>query len=406
MEKIKSYVIELKETLDHLPWEAIQDVVGILHHARLNDRQVFILGNGGSAATASHFACDLGKGTILPDRPRFRVIALTDNMPLFSAYANDYGYEHVFAEQLAGLVRSGDVVIAISGSGNSANVLNAIKLARSAQAVTIGLTGFDGGKLKDLVDICLHVPCNCMEQVEDIHLMLEHLICTSLRQEPVLDEYRVPALSGQRPGAEGMRTGQTMRTAVFLDRDGVINENRADYVKSWEEFVFLPNVFEPLRQLAQNGLFIVVVSNQSAINRGLVSPETVAAINNQMCEVVARNGGRIDAIFTCPHRPDENCHCRKPAPGLLLQAARQFALDLRQSYLIGDALCDIAAGLAVGCRPILVLTGKGREQLPRLAEEGYSGYHVVADLREAVSWIVGESDDRTSPVPNGDQAGG
>jgi D-sedoheptulose 7-phosphate isomerase len=390
IENGKRYVAELKETLDHLPWEAIQEVISILHRARLNDRQVFILGNGGSAATASHFACDLGKGTILPDRPRFRVTALTDNMPLFSAYANDYGYEHVFAEQLAGLVRAGDVVIAISGSGNSANVLKAIKLARSAQAVTIGLTGFDGGKLKDLVDICIHVPRHCMEQVEDIHLMLEHLICTALRQEAALDRYGVPALSYQRHGAEGMRAGQTMRTAVFLDRDGVINENRADYVKSWEEFVFLPNVFEPLRQLAQNGQVIVVVSNQSAINRGLVSPETVEAVNRQMCEVVATNGGRIDAILTCPHRPDENCHCRKPAPGLLLQAAQQFALDLPRSYLIGDALSDIAAGLAVGCRPILVLTGQGREQLPRLVEKGYSGYHVVADLREAVSWIVAE----------------
>ena len=442
MDNIQRYVTELKETLDHLPWEAIQAVVSTLRQARLSDRQVFILGNGGSAATASHFACDLGKVTILPDRPRFRVIALTDNMPLFSAYANDYGYEHVFAEQLAGLLRSGDVVIAISGSGNSANVLQAIKLARSAQAVTIGFAGFDGGQLKDLVDICIHVPINCMEQVEDIHLMLEHLICTSLRQEPALDGYGVPALSSQRPGAESMmkrqhallhetavtrhhallpetvgvmasqgvmalqRTGQTRRAAVFLDRDGVINENRPDYVKSLDEFVFLPNVFEPLQQLAQNGLFIVVVSNQSAINRGLVLPETVEAINRQMCEVEATNGGRIDAVLTCPHRPDEHCHCRKPAPGLLLQAAERFALKLPRCYLIGDAIGDIAAGLAVGCRSILVLTGKGREQLPRLAEEGYSGYHVAADLREAVSWIVGQSDDRTSPVPDGDQTGG
>ena len=180
-----------------------------------------------------------------------------------------------------------------------------------------------------------------------------------------------------------------MRAAVFLDRDGVINENRADYVKSWEEFVFLPNVFEPLRQLAQNGLLTIVVTNQSAINRGLVSRETVDTIHRQMCEVVSRNGGRIDAVLTCPHRPDENCRCRKPEPGLLLQAAERFDLDLPRSYLIGDALCDIAVGLAVGCRPILVLTGQGREQLPRLVEEGYSGYHVTADLTEAMELVLG-----------------
>lgn len=179
-----------------------------------------------------------------------------------------------------------------------------------------------------------------------------------------------------------------MRAAVFLDRDGVINENRAGYVKSWEEFVFLPNVFEPLRQLAQNSLLTIVVTNQSAINRDLVSRETVETIHRQMCEVVSRNGGRIDAVLTCSHRPDENCRCRKPEPGLLLQAAKRFDLDLPQSYLIGDALCDIAVGLAVGCRPILVLTGQGREELVRLKAHGYNGYCVATDLKEAVDWVL------------------
>jgi len=179
-----------------------------------------------------------------------------------------------------------------------------------------------------------------------------------------------------------------MRAAVFLDRDGVINENRADYVKSWEEFVFLPHVFEPLRQLAQNGLLTIVVTNQSAINRGLVSPETVETIHRQMCEAVSRNGGRIDAVLTCPHRPDENCRCRKPEPGLLLQAAERFDLDLPQSYLIGDAPCDIGAGLAVGCRPILVLTGQGRKGLARLKAHGYDGYCVATDLKEAVDLVL------------------
>lgn len=192
MDDIKSYVAELKATLDRLPWDKIEETIGVLHRARMTDKQVFMLGNGGSAATASHFACDLGKATVLPARPRFRAIALTDNMPIFSAYANDYGYEHVFAKQLANLIRPGDIVIGISGSGNSANVLNAISLAKSRQAVTIGFTGFDGGKLKDLVDICILVPSHCMEQVEDIHLVLEHLICTCLRKAVAVDEYKIP----------------------------------------------------------------------------------------------------------------------------------------------------------------------------------------------------------------------
>jgi D-sedoheptulose 7-phosphate isomerase len=140
------------------------------------------MGNGGSASTASHFACDLGKNTVIAGQPRFRVLALTDNMAMFSAYANDNGYESVFAEQLANLVNPQDVVIAISASGNSPNVLKAIKLATQTGATTIGLTGFNGGHLGKLVDIEIRVPSSLIEQVEDVHLMLEHLIVTAIRE--------------------------------------------------------------------------------------------------------------------------------------------------------------------------------------------------------------------------------
>ena len=178
------------------------------------------------------------------------------------------------------------------------------------------------------------------------------------------------------------------RGAVFLDRDGVINENRSNYVKSWDEFIFLPNVFEPLRLLARNNLTTVIISNQSVINRGIVAQAVVDSINCRMTEEIQRQGGRIDAIFYCPHRPDENCDCRKPRPGLLLQAAERFGLDLSRSYLVGDALSDVEAALAVDCRPIFVLTGLGREQLSLLRVQNYNNYQVVADLQEAVEWIL------------------
>jgi D-sedoheptulose 7-phosphate isomerase len=194
MENIRDYIAQLQEILQQLPLEPVRDVVSVLHYARLSDRQVFIMGNGGSAATASHFACDLSKGTLMPGRPRFRVMALTDSMPLFSAYANDYGYDCVFAEQLASFVRTGDVVIGISGSGNSPNVIKAIELAKETRATTIGLTGFDGGRLCHLVDICILVSGHCMEQVEDIHLMLEHIICTCLRKAITADPYPLPEI--------------------------------------------------------------------------------------------------------------------------------------------------------------------------------------------------------------------
>lgn len=191
MNGIKLYIAQLKGTLDRLLWDEIQKVIEVLQYACKNDKQVFVMGNGGSAATASHFACDLGKGAIVPGWPRFRVIALTHNVRLMTAWANDTAYENIFAQQLAGLIQEGDVVIGISGSGNSANVLNAIRLARERSAITVGLTGFGGGQLKDLVDICLLVPSFCMQQVEDIHLMLEHLICTCIPKTLIEDNIRL-----------------------------------------------------------------------------------------------------------------------------------------------------------------------------------------------------------------------
>ena len=183
MESIKQYLEEVQLTLMALPLERIQEVVDVLLSANHAGSTVFTLGNGGSAATASHFACDLAKGTIVPGCPRFRVIALTDNVPLMTAWSNDISYEDVFAEQLAGLIEPGDIVIAFSGSGNSPNVLRAVELARRAGGITIGFTGFSGGKLGSLVDVSVTAPNNCMEQIEDVHIVLCHLIATVLREQ-------------------------------------------------------------------------------------------------------------------------------------------------------------------------------------------------------------------------------
>ena len=184
-----------------------------------------------------------------------------------------------------------------------------------------------------------------------------------------------------------------MRSAVFLDRDGVINGNRSDYVKSWDEFEFLPGVLGSLRRLASTRYAIVVVSNQSAINRGLVSTAEVNAINDRMLREIEEAGGRIDAVYICPHRPDEECDCRKPKPGLLYQAADELAIDLASSYLVGDALSDMEAALAVKCTPFLVLTGRGREELARAHDSGLANFVYAPDLAETVEWIAALSDD-------------
>lgn len=182
-----AYISDLKNTIDQISHDVIEQVINILHEARIEQRNIFVMGNGGSASTSTHMACDLSKNTRKPGWPNFKVIGLADNMAIFSALANDEGYENVFAQQLATFVQPKDVVIAISASGNSKNVLNAVEVAKSKQAVTIGFTGFDGGKLAGMVDIDLHVPSHCIEHVEDIHLMLEHLIASALRDMAVVD---------------------------------------------------------------------------------------------------------------------------------------------------------------------------------------------------------------------------
>jgi D-glycero-D-manno-heptose 1,7-bisphosphate phosphatase len=184
------------------------------------------------------------------------------------------------------------------------------------------------------------------------------------------------------------------RSAVFLDRDGVISVNRADYVKSWDEFIFLPGALDSLRSLAEHGMPVIVISNQSAIGRGLLSRQTADEINRRMQAEVEAQGGRLDAVYICPHTPDEKCDCRKPRPGLLYQAAEEHQLDLQSSYFVGDALSDVEAALAVGCLPLLVLTGRGLAQRPMLEQLGLQGVKVVADIAKAVRWIITRGDQR------------
>lgn len=143
--------------------------------------KIFILGNGGSASTSSHFACDLSKLTIVESLPRLKVIALTDNIPIMTAWANDVSYSDIFAQQLIPLVEKGDLVFGITGSGNSKNVLNAFEAANAAGAITVSLTGYKGGKVKDLSQKCLVVPSESMQVIEDVHSFLTHALSLELR---------------------------------------------------------------------------------------------------------------------------------------------------------------------------------------------------------------------------------
>lgn len=176
----RDYIHGLKDVLDHVPFNAIDGIIQAIEQARDERRQVFIIGNGGSAATASHMMNDLGKGALGHKGdapwPRLRVIALTDNVPLMTAWANDADYNHVFSEPLRNLAQRDDVLIAISASGNSPNIVAAVEAAKQIGVKVIGLTGFGGGKLAKLADVSFVVPSDGYGPVEDAHMILDHII--------------------------------------------------------------------------------------------------------------------------------------------------------------------------------------------------------------------------------------
>jgi D-sedoheptulose 7-phosphate isomerase len=175
------YFALLTQVLQRLPYRVVDDIAAVILDAYRENRAVYLFGNGGSAALASHSACDLGKGTVVNGNRRFRVLALTDNIPLLTAWANDARYDDIFAEQLQNFVQPGDIAFAISGSGNSPNVLNALRVAGEARAFRIGLTGFEGGKMKALCDLCLVIPSDNMQIIEDAHLCVAHAVFTAVR---------------------------------------------------------------------------------------------------------------------------------------------------------------------------------------------------------------------------------
>ncbi len=182
---INGYIDSVMDVLDRLRTEqmnSLLEAIEMIRKARDEDRTVFIMGNGGSAATSSHFVSDLAKGTIVDGEKRFRAIALTDNIPLITAWSNDSDYSDIFAEQLKNLLRPGDIVIGISGSGNSKNVLKAVDYASKNGAKTIGFVGYDGGNLKNMVDVCILADIHYMQKAEDVHMLLEHMLTSAIRE--------------------------------------------------------------------------------------------------------------------------------------------------------------------------------------------------------------------------------
>ncbi len=186
--------------------------------------------------------------------------------------------------------------------------------------------------------------------------------------------------------SSGRRSG-----AVFVDRDGVICTNRSDYVKTWSEFEFIPGSIEALASLRRSGERLVVVTNQSAVGRGLLSRRQLDVIHERMLDALGSSGAKVDAVVVCPHHPDDACSCRKPEPGLLEDAADRLKLDLSLSFMIGDHRTDIEAGGRAGCTTILVRTGRST----RIEGTDPPGWptppdFVADDLVDAALWVLAQ----------------
>jgi D-glycero-D-manno-heptose 1,7-bisphosphate phosphatase len=195
---------------------------------------------------------------------------------------------------------------------------------------------------------------------------------------------------GRGPGSGQAESART--NLALLDRDGVINANRDNHVRSWDDFLFLPGALEAISLLSRSGWTTVVVTNQAIINRGHMTSPELGALHHRMAKVIEENGGRLSAVYACPHRPDESCGCRKPEPGLLLAAASDHDARPSRAIMVGDHPTDLEAARRAGSRSILVRSGRYRAAPGDVLPDSCVGIH--DDLLAAARWIVGESSQR------------
>jgi len=192
-----------------------------------------------------------------------------------------------------------------------------------------------------------------------------------------------------------------MNKAVFLDRDGTINKE-VQYLDDAEKLELLPNVAKVIKILNEGGFKVIVITNQSAIARGLLTREKLEEIHNKLSKLLSDEGSKIDAIYYCPHHPDENCECRKPRTGLILKASKEYNISLKDSYMIGDKLVDVETGKNAGCKTILVLTGYGTEEKQKMKTSCRPDF-VARNLCDAVSRFIC-NDQRLPKIPRNEDA--
>ncbi len=367
--------IEVKKRVIDEQLSTLNDIATLSIQTIQEGKKIILFGNGGSAADAQHIAAEL-VNMFSRDRRALPAIALTTDSSILTCIANDRSFEDVFSRQIEAIGQKGDMAIGISTSGNSPNVLKAIRTAKERGIMTVGFTGADGGKLKDYANICFRVPSRATPRIQEVHITVAHAICGLIEEELFPNNVY--------PG-------------VFLDRDGTINEE-VSYLADISQLKLIDGTPEAIGLLKKSNFKVVVFTNQAAVAKGYLSEKALQGIHHRMEDMLRAQNARIDAIYYCPHRPTEgiapynvDCSCRKPKPGMLERASRDLRIDLTKSFVVGDKMTDLEAGYAVGCRGILVRTGYGRESEKQVITHNFQPDYVAANLLEASQWILKRS---------------
>lgn len=288
--------------------------------AMKNGAKVMFCGNGGSAADSQHLAAEL-VGRYKMNRPALNSIALTTDTSILTAVGNDFGYDTIFERQVEGLGKKGDVLIGLSTSGNSKNVLLAMQKAKSIGITTVAMTGEKGGKMKEQADFAINVPSDTTNHIQEMHIAVGHIICGIIEKE------LAPKVK-----------------ALFLDRDGTINEDYG-YTYETDKLDFIDGIFDVCLEAQSRGYKIFVITNQSGVERGYYSLEQMNAFNSHMKNEFAKKGIEITDFYCCPYLEHED---RKPLPGMFLKAKDRYNIDMAASLAVGDKERDVEAALSAG----------------------------------------------------------
>src|ERR1700733_3477877 len=380
----QQFLEEAKEVIDRLDSNSIESAASLLALTRASGGRLFILGVGGSAANASHAVNDFRKIAGI------EAYAPTDNVSELTARVNDEGWQTVFEAWLrVSRLRASDLVLVFSVGGGdleknvSPNLVAALQYAKTVGAKILGIVGRDGGHTATVADACVLIPtvnpAHITPHTEAFQAVVWHLLVSH------------PAVKMQATKWESMAAAEKRR-AVFLDRDGVINRAFVRDGKPFppptpQELEIIPGVPEALRDLKAHGYELLVVTNQPDVGRGKQSRQALDAIHQSLLASLP-----LDDILVCCHTDQDKCDCRKPLPGMLLEAARRHHIDLSASFMVGDRWRDIEAGYNAGCKTILIDYGYSERPPDRVPDLR------VGSLREAADWIIRSTPEGAHPA--------